>query len=164
MKQTALFIGRFQPLHNGHAAVIKEIAVKYKLKIGIGSAQLSDTKENPLSAAERREMRKHFLDAEKIANAQIFSIPDINNDAQWVAHVKKIVGAFDCVYSGNPLVIRLFKEKNIPVKVIDEIHPYKATKTRTAVRNNKPIESDVPSVVLQYLKSIRAIERMRKQR
>ena len=37
---TALFIGRFQPLHKGHIAVIKNLMKKYdKVLVGIGSAE-----------------------------------------------------------------------------------------------------------------------------
>ena len=158
----ALFIGRFQPLHNGHAAVIREIALEYDImKIGIGSSQFSNTKDNPLSAQERKEMIQAFLKEEKITNAEIYNISDINNDALWVQHVKKIVGEFGIVYSGNPWVINLFKGKDMQIKKIKEIHPYKATRTRTAVRQDKEIVQDVPAVVLKYLKKIDALERIR---
>ena len=134
----ALFIGRFQPLHNGHAAVIREIALEYDImKIGIGSSQLSNTKDNPLSAQERKEMIQAFLKEEKITNAEIYNISDINN------------------------VINLFKGKDMQIKKIKEIHPYKATRTRTAVRQDKEIVQDVPAVVLKYLRKIDALERIR---
>ena len=159
----ALFIGRFQPLHNGHAAIIKEIASKCDvIKIGIGSAQLSHTKDNPLSAEERTKMLKLFLHEAQITNVKIYLIPDINNDTLWVQHVMNIVGSFDVVYSGNPLVIRLFQKKKIMVKRIDEIHPYKATRTRTAVRQSRQITQDVPPIVLKYLERIDALERIKK--
>ena len=106
-------------------------------------------------------MIQAFLKEEKITNAEIYEIPDINNDELWVQHVKKIVGEFSIVYSGNSWVIKLFREKNTQIKKIKEIHPYKATRTRTAVRQDRKIENDVPPVVLKYLKKIHALERIR---
>ena len=159
----ALFIGRFQPLHKGHFTIIKRIAKTHRLKIGIGSAQYKNTKENPLSIEERRAMIQCGLDAENI-DAELYGINDIHNDEKWVEHVRKIVGDFDVVYSGNEQVVRLFREKNIPVKVIKEINPYKATKIRETIALGKAVDKDVPTVVLDYLKEIGAVERMRRIR
>jgi len=75
----ALFIGRFQPFHNGHAEQIRLISKKYEeIIIGIGSAQRSHTIENPFTAAERTVMIKEFLKDEDIKNYQIFEIRDLN--------------------------------------------------------------------------------------
>jgi nicotinamide-nucleotide adenylyltransferase len=157
----SLFIGRFQPLHNGHMSVIKRLAKRSNLKIGIGSAQYRNTKDNPFSAEERKAMIKAALKAEHIKNVKIFLIHDIHDDPAWAAHVKNIVGDFDTAYSGNPWVINLFKKAKIPYKIIQEIDPYEATKIRTAIAKNKPIDHLVPSAVLTYLKKIRALERIK---
>ena len=75
----ALFIGRFQPFHNGHAEQIRLISKKYEeIIIGIGSVQRSHTIENPFTAAERTAMIKEFLKDEGIKNYQIFEIRDLN--------------------------------------------------------------------------------------
>lgn len=99
----ALFVGRFQPFHKGHAELIRLISKKYEeIIVGIGSARSSyiiiepsfpnestfickmgraDTQftiENPFTAEERNNMIKRFLEAENIRNYQIFKIPDIN--------------------------------------------------------------------------------------
>lgn len=162
MHNISLFIGRFQPLHIGHFIMLKKIADESKLvKIGIGSAQLSHTKENPLSAEERKEMLEIVLGKQNIRNAEIYFIPDINDDRQWVGHVQSIVGGFDVVYSGNEWVVRLFREKGIAVEVITEIDPYEATKVRNAICKDHTIEQHVPPVVFEYLKRIKAITRIK---
>ncbi len=75
----ALFIGRFQPFHNGHAELIRLISKKYEeIIIGIGSAQRSHTIENPFTAAERTAMIKEFLKDEGMKSYQIFEIKDLN--------------------------------------------------------------------------------------
>ncbi len=64
---TALLIGRFQPFHNGHLEVVKTISKKCdRMIIGIGSAQLSHTFENPFTAGER-----HLIDLAGVAGYRI---------------------------------------------------------------------------------------------
>jgi len=75
----ALFIGRFQPFHKGHAEVVRFISKEYdEFIIGIGSVQSSHELENPFTAKERTKMIKEFLKSEDIINFQICEIPDIN--------------------------------------------------------------------------------------
>ncbi|HDH28034.1 MAG TPA: nicotinamide-nucleotide adenylyltransferase, partial [Euryarchaeota archaeon] len=50
----ALLIGRFQPFHKGHLAVIKKILSEAdELIIVVGSSQHRGAVENPFSADER---------------------------------------------------------------------------------------------------------------
>ena len=52
-----LYIGRFQPYHLGHQAVLEEIAREVdEIVIVIGSAQESHGPENPFTSGERMEM------------------------------------------------------------------------------------------------------------
>ena len=53
----SLFIGRFQPFHNGHLKVIKHLSTTYEeIIIGIGSSQYHNESENPFTADERKKM------------------------------------------------------------------------------------------------------------
>jgi len=55
----ALYIGRFQPYHNGHHYVINHIAREVdELIIGFGSAQMSHEPSDPFTAGERVLMIK----------------------------------------------------------------------------------------------------------
>ncbi len=160
---TALFIGRFQPLHNGHLTILKQLSSNYHIvKIGIGSAQYGNTRDNPLSSAERRTMLQKTLKEARIRNTRIFSIPDIHDNGRWVAHVKRIVGPFDVVHSGNALVLRLFREKSVPVRRIIEIQPYASTRLRAAIAAGRSVRSKVPGAVCRYLGFIDAFTRIRK--
>jgi nicotinamide-nucleotide adenylyltransferase len=159
---TALFIGRFQPLHIGHLYVITELAERYEhVKIGIGSSQHSHTPKNPLSAEEREEMLTAVLNAQKITNVTLYCIPDINSNEKWVDHVQGIVGDYNVIHSGNSLVIRLFEGKGVTVEKISHVDPYKATHIRQAVCDHKTIEQHVPPSVYNYLLRIDALNRIR---
>ena len=76
---TALFIGRFQPFHNAHLEDIKNILKEAdEIIIGIGSSQESNTKENPFSYEERKEMIEETLKADSIPN---FKVIEVQNKA-----------------------------------------------------------------------------------
>ena len=52
----ALFVGRFQPFHNGHLALMRNILAEKDIKslvIAIGSTQHSHSLINPLTCGER---------------------------------------------------------------------------------------------------------------
>ncbi len=131
----ALFVGRFQPFHLGHLDAIKQIS-EDKIIIGIGSSQYSETDENPYSFEERKDMIVDALQKENI-NYKIIAIPDIHDEINWVEHVKKTVGNFDVVYTGNDWVKKLFKEKNILVKDIKINIPISGTKIRAKLKTKK---------------------------
>lgn len=53
----AVFIGRFQPFHNGHQMIIDELVSNYgKILVIIGSCRQSRTRKNPFTYDERRQM------------------------------------------------------------------------------------------------------------
>jgi len=87
-----VFIGRFEPFHNGHAAVAR-YALRHarKLIVLIGSADLPRTIKNPWSVAERAVMIQATLGADA---SRIIVRPlrdHLYNEAQWVASVQRLV-------------------------------------------------------------------------
>ncbi|MFZ2190564.1 MAG: quinolinate synthase NadA [Candidatus Magasanikiibacteriota bacterium] len=131
----ALFIGRFQPFHQGHLDAIKQISSdlstssrQAKIIIGIGSSQYSGTKDNPYSFAERKAMIEKII--KNKTKYKIVAIPDIHDETNWVKHVEKIVGKFDVVYTGNKVVAKLFRAKKHQVKNIKKNIDISATELR----------------------------------
>ncbi len=111
MNKVALIIGRFQPIHRGHIRMMERYAKsKFFIKVGVGSADKQSEKYNPLTYLERKEMIFGALKEAKIKKFKIYSINDIKNDAGYVDHVRKIVGKFDVIITGNIWVLNLFKE------------------------------------------------------
>lgn len=72
-EKIGLYVGRFQPFHNGHKSVVEE-ALKHcdRLIIAVGSSQESRTKKNPFTFEERRELIWRSL---KGLNERVLIIP-----------------------------------------------------------------------------------------
>lgn len=160
-----LLIGRFQPFHKGHVYVIEKIAGEVdEIIIGIGSAQKSHSLENPFTAGERLMMIKNSLLEEGFAkNYYIIPINDVNNNSLWVSHVKSLTPPFHRVYSGNPLVKRLFKEakKNIATPPLFNRSEYSGTEIRRRILGSEPWEKLVPPPVVEVIREVEGEERMR---
>lgn len=160
-----LLIGRFQPFHNGHTYVIKEILKEVdEIVIGIGSAQRSHTLENPFTAGERVTMISKSLFENRIKkNYYILPVPDVDNNSLWVAHVKSLTPPFAGVYSGNSLVKRLFAEIGIKVKTppMYNRNEYSGTEIRKRIISGLPWEKLVPKAVVDVIKEVNGVERLR---
>ncbi|MFX1387047.1 MAG: nicotinamide-nucleotide adenylyltransferase [Promethearchaeota archaeon] len=165
--RTALFIGRFQPLHHGHIYVLKKILnSNEKIKIGIGSSQYSYTLNDPFTSDERKKFLNAALEKRNISNNryEIYYIPDIFNAKKWVDHVISIVGKFDTVYSNSDWVRELFFNKGIRVgnKITIFKKKFNANNIRKLIiRNDKNWKSLVPNEVIELIKEFNGIERIK---
>lgn len=160
----ALFIGRFQPFHNGHLKVIKEASKKYsELIIGIGSSQYSNTFDNPFTDEERSLMIHESLRNNGIKNYSIVCITDIHNPPKWVDHVVSIIPDFDIVLSNNDFTKQLFSEKGYTVKKtpIYNKDKFSGKIIRRRIRNDEPWENLVPKEVSKIIKKISGENRIK---
>jgi nicotinamide-nucleotide adenylyltransferase len=157
-----LFIGRFQPFHKGHLHAIQELLKECdQVIIGIGSSQYSKTATNPFSAQERKEMIISTLKNNKIDNFSIFLIPDIENDNEWINHVKKIIPTFDIIFTGSPLSKKLFTEKGYFVKPVFRFKNISASEIRLRILKDLEWNTMVSTQVLEIFKQIGAKERIK---
>lgn len=87
-----VFIGRFQPYHNGHHYVVQEaLKLANNVLILIGSANKIPDARNPFTFEERRRMIKESLpqDYESVSRVYISPINDYPYDeARWVSQVQ----------------------------------------------------------------------------
>ncbi|MBN1166643.1 MAG: nicotinamide-nucleotide adenylyltransferase [Methanospirillaceae archaeon] len=152
----ALYIGRFQPYHNGHQSVLFDIARETnEIVIGIGSAQLSHEPDNPFTAGERVLMITHAL-RELPCPFYVIPIEDIKRNSLWVAHIRSMAPPFSDVFSGNPLVVRLFEEAGIPVfsPAMYERETHSGTEIRSRMIAGKPWKDLVPPDVYQVIREL----------
>lgn len=158
MSRTGLFIGRFQPLHIGHVAVIeKALSELDSLIVGIGSAEKHHTAENPYTCEERKAM----IESSVKGISCIVPIPDINDYSSWVKHVKKLAGEFDVVYSGNEIVNKLFEEKGYAIERVSEIGYISSSAIRDMMVRGGDWEKFVPKPTADIIQKINGEERVR---
>ncbi len=161
----ALFIGRFQPFHHGHFFAIKKCLKKCdELVVVIGSAEASDTPDNPFTCGERLEMIRSCFGKSDLAKMIIVPVPDVNDNRIWVDHVFAHIPPVQEVYSNNNLVKMLFSKHGYLVKSIEfyDRGPKEGAGIRKMMSDNDPSwKKHVPKTVAEYLDSIDAIGRMR---
>lgn len=164
MPAAALFIGRFQPLHNAHLEVIRNILRENsKIVIAIGSSQESNTKENPFSAEERRKMIDAVMKASKIKNYEIAEIPDFFDDEKWCSCIKNNIKNVDVAYSGNEIVLECLKSRGFRVRKIKLIGGINSTKIREKIAKGGKWEKDVPEEVAEFLANAGGIKRIKNE-
>lgn len=108
----ALVVGRFQPLHHGHAAVIKAaIEDAVHVVVAIGSSEAKTSVKDPFSLAERQQM----LEA-AFPGIETVPVPDIHDPPRWVDHLLNLTGPVDRVYGNDDRTMDLFEDAGIAVK------------------------------------------------
>jgi nicotinamide-nucleotide adenylyltransferase len=156
------YIGRFQPYHNGHQTVLERIAQEAdEIIIGVGSAQLSHTIENPFTSGERVLMITRAL-ASLGCPFYVIPIEDIQRNALWAAHVRSMTPPFDLCYSSNPLVVQLFREAGVKVQspAMYERDRHSGTEIRRRMMEGEPWEELVPPAVVKVIREIDGVKRL----
>lgn len=163
MPETALFVGRFQPFHNGHRkSVVSILDDVDEIVVAIGSADSSHTKHDPFTAGERiRMIRKNFVDMRSC----VYTVPivDINRNSVWTRHIESLCPSFDVVYTNNDLVSRLFKEDDFEVRnhnMYDK-SKYSGTKVRKKIQNGDGWRHLVPDETEEVIDDIAGVYRIR---
>lgn len=111
-----VFIGRFEPFHNGHAAVARAaLSRAHKVIVLIGSAETPRTIKNPWTVAERAVMIQSVF-AEQSDRLIIRGLRDhLYNESQWIANVQRLVAdaiADDPDHPAAPRIGLIGKDKD----------------------------------------------------
>jgi nicotinamide-nucleotide adenylyltransferase len=160
-----VLIGRFQPFHRGHLAVVQEIRStrpEDELILGIGSAQESYSWKNPFTSGERAEMIGRALGGAGIVGVVAVPLPDIQRHALWVRYVESLLPPFHRVYTNNPLTRLLFEQARYEVEspsLVDRAR-FEGAKVREHLARDQDWKPLVPSAVAQYLGDIGAPARL----
>jgi nicotinamide-nucleotide adenylyltransferase len=172
--QSALFIGRFQPFHNGHLSAIKDILEENeRIIIVIGSAEKNFLPQNPFTAGERFQLIEESLKEAKIPNEKFCIIPirNVNNYALWVNHLNIYTPSYTRLYTGSEIVKACYNGKyfkpNEPSKTgpeiinLDRKFELSASKIRESILNNQHWEDMLPPATVKLLKKWDAPSRIK---
>lgn len=168
-----IFIGRFQPFHKGHMAVIQEGLKRARhVLVLVGSSDSPRSTRNPWSFNERKQMIVNAFDGEEHQRVHVLPLKDVMyNDQAWVKAVQHSVEDFiddhQHQFNAEPKVglighskdkssyyLKLFPQwQSVPVQNFDEIS---ATPIREAfftdeMQHALPELKEVPKNVHQHL-------------
>lgn len=110
MYDTAILIGRFEPVHTGHLALLREALVQARQAIVIvGSAFQARTPKNPFTWQEREAMLRGALPESDRARLTVLPVRDYYNEAVWVQAVHDAV-AHHCPPQARVGLVGHFKD------------------------------------------------------
>ncbi len=165
-RDRGLFVGRFQPFHGGHRRVVETVAREVdELVVVVGSAGRSHSVDDPFTGGERVEMVLRAVEAADV-DIPVHPIPlrDVERNAVWVSHVRSLCPDFSVVYSHNPLVVRLFREADVPVGSFPTFdrERYEGTRIRRAMLDGDPWRPLVPDPVAAVIDEVNGVQRVRR--
>jgi bifunctional NMN adenylyltransferase/nudix hydrolase len=89
-----VYIGRFQPFHTGHLALLLQaLELGATVVVIVGSAGAERCLKNPLQAVERVTMMGRALSPEQAARVRFVPMQDFADNDQWVAAVRACVAS-----------------------------------------------------------------------
>jgi nicotinamide-nucleotide adenylyltransferase len=149
---TALFIGRFQPLHIGHITIIQNLLKQYdQVVVAIGSAAKNRMNKNPWTLAERMEVL-HMVFGD-IAKIRFISQVDCLDDDEWWKDIINKSRQIDRVYSGNSWVLSICEKHAMPFTGISVLYELSATKVRKRLSENQSIVDLVHPLTHDFITS-----------
>lgn len=172
-------LGRFQPFHRGHEALLiaaqewrKSNALDLSLIIAIGSSNREESLQNPWSADERTAMVESWLSESGIQNVKIASIPDIDDPPNWVAHAEKYHGSAGVFFTSDAPSAELYGVAGWQVVTtpLENRESFEGWRVRETARMLSTIGDEeavravlsqsIPPVVVNYLFSNDALRRL----
>ncbi|MFL2977895.1 MAG: hypothetical protein ACJZ59_02380 [Candidatus Thalassarchaeaceae archaeon] len=119
MDSTMIVLGRFQPFHRGHAAMVsaalehlKANGNKRHLRICIGSSEAEPSLENPWDAKEREQMIRAWLDRDyggEGIDTEIVQVPDLNDPPNYVRHAEQFHGTAGSIFTSDQATADLYE-------------------------------------------------------
>jgi bifunctional NMN adenylyltransferase/nudix hydrolase len=109
MTAAAVVIGRFQPFHNGHLALLREaLACAPRVIVLMGSAHQARSPRHPFSWTERAEMLNLALTPAERERVEVMPLRDLYDENRWVQAVRAAVR--QCVGSDDVTLVGHFKD------------------------------------------------------
>lgn len=154
MKNLTIYIGRFQPLHNGHIQLLKTAKAQGDVLVLIGSATESRSIKNPFPTHLVKKMLEPYTDYVE----EISDYP--TDDSPWLAGIQEKVSKYDYKYD-NVFIIGHEKDEssyylnNFPQWSLKKVSNYQninATTIREELFNAHMPTNLMPDNVIDIIK------------
>lgn len=163
-----LMLGRFQPFHNGHLALARQILEECdELVVAIGSAQFNFIEKDPFTAGERLVMIRGSLVESGVDLSRCYLIPIANDDnnARWLANLRSMVPEFHYLYTGNDYVRHLALSQDARIRIkkpnFEKKNEYNGSNIRKLMLTGGKWKALVPAAVAREIGRINGIERVK---
>ncbi len=105
----AVVIGRFQPVHNGHVALLQAgLQQARRLIVVAGSMHQPRSFKNPFTVTEREQMIRSALPVQEQARMQVVGVSDAPyDDVEWLQAVQNAVHAAMAAHGSDPARARV---------------------------------------------------------
>ena len=105
----AVVIGRFQPVHNGHVALLQAgLQQARRLIVVAGSMHQPRSFKNPFTVTEREQMIRSALPVQEQARVHVVGVSDAPyDDAEWLQAVQNAVHAAMAAHGSDPATARV---------------------------------------------------------
>ena len=105
----AVVIGRFQPVHNGHVALLQAgLQQARRLIVVAGSMHQPRSFKNPFTVTEREQMIRSALPVQEQARVHVVGVSDAPyDDAEWLQAVQNAVHAAMAAHGSDPARARV---------------------------------------------------------
>lgn len=158
-----LYIGRFQPFHNGHYRAIKDILkMEDEVIVCVAASQLSYTISNPFSSGERIEMILRSI-KELRDKVIILTSPNTESNSFWVENIIDTFPPFEKVYTNNTLVRLLWEKRGYKVSEVKfyQKEEFNGTLIRKLISLDKKWDSLVTVETRNYIHEIDGEKRIK---
>lgn len=159
-------IARWQPVHCGHAAVLRALFQSAsQVLIGIGSSNTVDYR-CPFRLEETSEMLSLVLAQQN--NYTLIPVPDLHNGPRWREMVLRLFGPLDCFVTANPYVASLLRNDYRVIHPLEIIPvadrmPIDGSLVRRGMAQGEGWLDMVPPLIAEYIKARRLDERFRRE-
>ncbi len=164
--RTAGMVARWQPVHLGHAAVLRGLCNKHEsVIIGIGSANTQNAR-SPFTLAEVTAMLQFVL--ADFDNYRLIPLEDLGDGPRWREMVREKFGPLDIFFTGNPYVRSLMEAIYPVAHPVTLIPPedriaLNGTMVRQAMARGEDWTSMLPPSVAAYLNENNLVVRFRQE-
>ena len=159
-------MGRFQPFHLGHMALVTQAMAECDdIIIAVTSTQYNYLEKDPFTAGERIEMIRNALNESGIdpGRYMILGLENQRNVATWPAYIRAALPPFQRIYSGNPYVAMLLRDYGTDVAEPDMVdrERFNASVLRRMMADGGDWRERVPPAVARFVESVGGEERVR---